>query len=511
MSDSQGSISDEDNLQSQEPEQNAPQTSFPIVGIGASAGGLEAFTQLLSALSPTTGMAFVLIQHLDPSHESQLAALLARATTMPVKQIVEAVVIEPNSVYVVPPNTTVSIAVGSLHLAPRQATHNVYLPIDSFFESLAAEQGILSIGIILSGNGSDGSLGLRAIKGKGGITFAQREDSAKFPGMPHSAIATGAVDFVMSSAEIAQELGRLSTHPHLLSSWNDGEQEISSPKELALQEIFALLRQVTGVDFTHYKRATMYRRIRRRMAVQAMADLPEYRAFLAAHPEEIQQLYRDLLISVTRFFRDPDAFAALADFIAAMPRTGRNANQAFRIWVPGCASGEEVYSLAICLEEVFEKRRFHPGLQLFGTDISEIPLNAARAGRYPVNIAQDVSPERLLRFFDRHDSHFQIKKSIRDRCIFARQDLTRDPPFSKVDLVSCRNTLIYLDQILQKDVIAVFRYSLNEGGLLFLGPSESPGKAEDSFATYRAIPFFNPQNASTRVLRISSGASRRKN
>ncbi len=453
---------------------------FPVVGIGASAGGLEAFTQLLSALSVTTGMAFVLVQHLDPAHESRLTEILSRATAMPVQQVEDGMIIQPNSVYVIPPNTSLTIVRGALHLAARSHDQSLHLPIDHFFESLAGEQGRLSVGVILSGNGTDGSQGLRAIKGQCGLTFVQSESSAKFDGMPHSALASGAADFVLSPAEIGQELARVSLHPYVAAPPQDKAREVLPEGEFELRKIFLLVHRSTGVDFSQYKQTTTKRRIGRRMIVQRSQTLGEYLAYLERHPEEVQELYKDILISVTHFFRDPDSFQALAKHLSGMLRN-REPKDSFRVWVPGCATGEEVYSLAICLQEIFLQEGVRPALQLFGTDISEWALGKARAARYPEGIQQDVSPERLQQYFHKVDGYYQLRKSIRDSCVLAKHDFTHDPPFSRVDLVSCRNTLIYLDQALQKAVMPIFHYSLNEGGLLFLGPSESVGTAADLF------------------------------
>ena len=461
---------------SKEPE-GAP---FPVVGIGASAGGLEAFTQVLNALSVSTGMAFVLVQHLDPAHDSQLSQILSRATKMPVQQITDGMAIEPNSVYVIPPNTRLTIAQGALRLAPRLTDHTIHLPVDCFFESLAEQQGRLSVGVILSGNGSDGSQGLKAIKSQCGITFVQNEDSAKFGGMPHSAIASGAADFVLSPSQIAQELARISIHPYILASPQDKAQELLPAGESELRKTFSLIHRSTGVDFSRYKQTTTRRRIGRRMIVHRSQNLGEYLVYLEEHPEEVQELYKDILISVTRFFRDPDSFLALATHLGGMLRN-KQTPDSFRVWVPGCATGEEVYSLAICLQELFLQQGIRPALQLFGTDISELALGKARAGLFAESIAPDVSPERLQQYFHKVDGHYQIGKSIRDCCVFAKQDLTCDPPFSRLDLVSCRNTLIYLDQSLQKAVVPIFHYSLNAEGLLFLGPAETVGASADLF------------------------------
>ena len=453
---------------------------FPIVGIGASAGGLEAFTQLLTALPVNTGMAFVLVQHLDPARESQLAEILSRTTIMPVKTIEDGMAVEPNTVYVIPPNTGLTIAEGALHISPRSSERVPHLPIDRFFEALSEEQRRLSIGVILSGNGSDGTQGLKAIKSQCGVTFVQKEITAKFDGMPHSANASGVVDFVLSPAEIARELARISSHPYVVSSPHQIASETLPSGEADLRKIFALVKRATGVDFACYKQTTTRRRIGRRMIVHRSETLGEYFECLQEHPEEVQELYKDILISVTHFFRDPLSFNALSKYLTAMVRS-RQVTDTFRVWAPGCATGEEVYSLAICLEEIFLREDVRPALQLFGTDISELALGKARRGRYPETIAENVSSERLTHYFDKIDGQYQIRKSIRDSCVFAKQDVTRDPPFSRVDLISCRNVLIYLGTVLQKAVLPVFRYSLKETGLLFLGPAETVSSAADLF------------------------------
>lgn len=454
----------------------SPSLPFTIVGIGASAGGLDAFTQLLNALSVDTGMAFVLVQHLDPAHDSQLPEILSRVTKMPVRQAGEAMVIEANSVYVIPPNCNMTIAGKAIHLTPR-VPHILNLPIDCLFESLASLQGSNSIGVVLSGNGTDGSLGLKAIKEQGGITFVQLESSAQFGGMPHSALASGAADFTLSPAGIAQELSSISKHPYVARSQ---QPECEPGEEAEIENIFELVRSLSGVDFSHYKRTTARRRIGRRMVVRRSHDMGEYLAYLKAHPEEIHDLYRDLLISVSHFFRDPASFAALTTFLRASLKSKERCTR-FRVWVPGCATGEEAYSLAICLDEIFREESVQPTLQIFGTDISESVLRTARAGYYSEKIAQEVSEERLERYFHRTNGGYEINKTIRECCVFAKQDLTRDPPFSRVDLLSCRNTLIYLDASLQKTALSTFHYSLTEGGLLFLGSAETPGDSSGLF------------------------------
>ncbi len=424
-------------------------------------------------------MAFVLVQHLDPAHESQLPEILARTTKMPVLQAMEGMRIESNSVYVIPTNHNITISGKTLHLTPRIA-HAANLPIDILFRSLAREQGKNSIGVVLSGNGCDGSVGLKEIKSHGGITFVQTEHSAQFGGMPRSAIASGAADFVLSPTQIAQELVTISQYPYVVASVRNKPPELLPGEEVELRKIFLLLESSIGVDFSHYKQLTARRRIGRRMIVQRSRNMIEYLAYLETHPEEIQDLYQELLISVTHFFRDPGSFSALATCLRAALKN-KDRKDSFRVWVPACATGEEVYSLAICLDEVFRQTGLHPALQIFGTDISDVALGTARAGLYPEKIAQEVSAERLEQYFHRSDGCYRINKSIRDLCVFAKQDLTRDAPFSRVDLISCRNALIYFDRPLQKKVLSIFHYSLNQGGLIFLGSSESTGESSELF------------------------------
>ena len=452
--------------------------TFPVVGIGGSAGGLDAFTRLLHALPNDTDMAFVIVQHLDPHHTSHLADILTKSTSMPVRNVEDGIRIEPNEVYVIPPNRTMVLEDGVLRLVPRDP--GVHLPVDAFFTSLARVQGSRAIGVILSGNASDGSQGVKAIKEDCGLTFAQDEASAQHIGMPRNAIATGAIDYILPPADIARELGHLSRHPYIRTQSEQPQAEILPQGDGELAKIFKVLRNRTRVDFSHYKANTIRRRIGRRMIIKRAPSLHDYVQVLERDPMEARELFRDFLISFTSFFRDPDAFDALGALLKDALET-RSSSEPFRVWVPGCASGEEVYSLAVCLSELNEKLEIDTPPQLFGTDISDAALEKARAGIYPDSITQDVSAERLRQFFTRVDRGFQITKSIRESCIFARQDLTGDPPFGHMDLISCRNLLIYLDSALQRRVLPIFHFSLNDTGLLFLGSAESIGEASDYF------------------------------
>jgi two-component system CheB/CheR fusion protein len=460
---------------------------FPIVGIGASAGGLEACLAFLAALPSQTGMAFILIQHLEPNHESHLPEILSRGTAMPVVQARQGTRVEKDHLYVIPPNAMLVIKDGVLHLSPRGESPNPHYAIDEFFLSLADDQGSHAIGVILSGSSSDGAQGLRAIKCASGTTFSQDEESAKYCGMPHSAIATGAVDFILPPLAIAAELARISAHPYLANQDLAAALGGISAEGLAIdenrediQKILSMLRQATGVDFSQYKGNTIRRRVARRMLVNNCIGLTEYSAYLDHNSSELNDLYRDILISVTQFFREPDTFASLAQ-VESKYLQDRGRSAPFRIWAAGCATGEEAYSLAITVAEVIEAAGLVIPIQLFGTDVSEIAIDRARAGDYPDSIQADVSPQRLSRFFTRTETGFRIGKHIRESCIFAKHDLTRDPPFSQLDLVSCRNVLIYLDTPAQQRILSALHYSLKQNGLLLLGSAESVGNRTDLF------------------------------
>jgi two-component system, chemotaxis family, CheB/CheR fusion protein len=471
-------------------EASSPTPAFPIVGIGASAGGLEAFTQLLHHIPATTGLAFILVQHLDPTHESVLPELLSRVTRMPVQQVQRGMIVEPNHIYVTPPNANMSMNGMTLTLTSRSETRGLHMPIDHFLRSLAEQHGSRAVGIILSGAGSDGALGLAEIKERGGITFVQDERTARFPAMPHSAVMQGGIDFILPPAAIAEELVRIARHPYVISSPSGHEEDpppdppptLESSSQNGLGQIFRLLRSAKGVDFTCYKQSTIRRRITRRMTLRKMDALEKYAQYLRAHSEELDALYHDLLIKVTGFFRDPETFEALKSEVFPAIMRDRPANRPVRIWVPGCASGEECYSIAICLLEFLDDRIADTPIQIFATDIDEIALAKARSGRYIENIALDISPERLRRFFTKVDQHYQVMHTIRELCTFAKHDLCRDPPFSNLDLISCRNVLIYLEPAMQKRVIPLFHYALNSHGYLALGISESIGSFSDLFA-----------------------------
>ncbi|MEH2042289.1 chemotaxis protein CheB [Nostoc sp.] len=454
---------------------------FPIVGIAASAGGLEAFTQLLKYLLTDTGMAFVLIQHLDPNHKSLLSEILGRTTQMPVSEVQDGVTVEPNKIYIIPPNTKMMLSGGVLQLTPREKIHGKYMPGDAFFTSLAADRGHKAIAVVLSGADGDGSLGLKAIKAAGGVTFAQCEDTAKFDSMPNTAVATGNVDFILPPQKIAQELANLSRNPFISDSQPLIPVEKLPEQGDALATIFVLLRSQTGVDFSHYKPNTLDRRIQRRMLLYKLERLEGYAQYLQDNPAEVKALYEEILIHVTYFFRDPEVFQLLKEQV--FPSFMQNKSVLpIRIWVAGCSTGEEVYSIAILLLEFLSDKVIAPPIQIFATDISEMAIEKARSGIYAENQMMEVLPERRRRFFNALEGdRYQISKAVRDLCVFARQDLGSDPPFSNLDLVSCRNVLIYLDETLQKRILPIFHYSLNPTGFLLLGTSESIGKYSDLF------------------------------
>ena len=455
--------------------QNAPlDVSFPIAMVGASAGGLEAFTALLKALPADTGAGFVLIQHLEPSHESALAKILSRNTLMPIREVVDGVAVERNHVYVIPPNKNMTIRQGILRLAPREETSGPHRPIDGFALALAEEHKSAAIGIVLSGTGSDGTLGLKAIKTAGGITFAQDPTTAQWPEMPTNAISAGAVDFVLPPKRIAEEFARIGKHPYLMAS-------VHAPAGGDLEKICMVLRARTGVDFQFYNHATVSRRIARRMMLAKIGSLEEYVQFLKQSPVEAEALANDIFIHVTGFFRDPECFQALRKQVFRHLRK-RSHEDPIRVWVPGCSTGEEVYSIAMLLLEDLGDCTKQPRIQLFGTDVSESSIEHARAGIYSESAVIVPTPARLKRYFREVEGGYQVTKEVRDVCVFARHDLTKDPPFSKLDLISCRNVLIYMGPALQERALSIFQYALKPTGFLFLGKSESVSACPESFS-----------------------------
>jgi two-component system CheB/CheR fusion protein len=452
-----------------------------IVGIGASAGGLEAFISFFTHMPPGSGMAFVLVQHLDPQQPSLLPELLAPHTAMPMHQVVDQMPIAADNIYLIPPNTTLSIERGILRLAPPTEAHGHRLPIDHFFQALAADQRAQAIGIILSGSGADGTLGLIAIKQQGGMTMAQMPDSAQYNSMPQSAIAHGGVDYILSIAQMPAMLLTYAQHPAKYASLLDTDTPQETDAEL--HAIYELLRQMTGHDFSHYKPATIMRRIARRMLMRRIDGIADYVALLRQERPEVDQLFQDLLISVTHFFRDPAAFEALASLVIPQLFRDKNSTTPLRVWVPGCASGEEAYTIAILLREHMARLELPPRVQVFATDIDEPALDSARQGRYDARIVEHVSAERLTRFFVQEGQGYQVTKAIRELCLFSVHNLISDPPFAHVDLIVCRNLLIYFDAELQRKLVPLLHYALTAQGYLFLGSSENVAAHTDLFRT----------------------------
>jgi two-component system CheB/CheR fusion protein len=449
---------------------------FPIVGIGASAGGVEALTDLLTYLPADSGMAFLLVLHLQAHVKSHMAEVLARLTPMRVVEAADGMPVESDRIHLIPPNKSMTLTDGKLALQPRPL-HGLHMPIDHLFRSMAEVQKSRSIGVLLSGEGTDGTLGFHSIKAAGGVTFAQDDKSAKHDAMPRSAVNDGSVDYVLSPAQIARELLRLHRHPYTQATTDTPDAH----EEDQIQEVLAVLRTGTEVDFSHYKRSTIKRRIQRRMALRGLERIDGYVQLLKQDATEVQNLYQDFLIRVTQFFRDPDAFEVLKEKAFASLLQGRPAGLPIRIWVVGCSTGEEVYSLAIALLEYLGGRPEETSIKILATDLNEAALDRARAGVYVDNIEIDVSPERLRRYFVRVDGHYQISKAVRDLCVFSRHNVLADPPFSHLDMVSCRNVLIYLDSSLQKRVLPILHYALNPDGVMLLGSSENIGSFGELF------------------------------
>ncbi len=445
---------------------------FPIVGIGASAGGLNAFTQFIKALPDQPDMAFVLVQHLAPDHESELAELLQNHTNMSVTQVDDSPEVQSNHIYVIPPGKVLTVQEGKLYLSEPVQRRGHRSPIDEFFRSLAEDQRDNGVCIILSGTGSDGTLGLKAVKEAAGLTMAQDPSDAEYDGMPHSAIRTGLVDVVDSAENLAKQLISI-RHDAGKIQLSQRPDELPDDDNVALNKIFAQLRSKTGHDFSHYKRATILRRISRRMQVNHTDTLSDYLALLRAEPEEAQALFKDFLISVTNFFRDPQAFDIIENEVIPVLFADKGRDDQVRVWVTGCATGEEAYSIAILLHEYAIKMETPPAVQVFATDIDEDAIGFARAAIYPVSIATDVSPTRLDRYFEELTDGYRVRKEIRDAVLFASHNLIKDPPFSRQDMISCRNLLIYLGREVQDKVFELFHYALRDNGCLFLGTSES--------------------------------------
>ena len=466
----------------QQKSDSAASKSFPIVGIGSSAGGLEALERFLGHVPEGCGMGFVIIQHLDPTHRGIMPELLQRSTGMKVVQVKDRTRVQPDCAYVIPPNKHMSILHGILHLLEPAAPRGLRLPIDYFFRSLALDQQERSIGVILSGMGSDGTLGLRAIKEKAGVVLVQDPATAKFDGMPRSAIEAGLADIVAPVEELPGKILACLPRTPIITSTT---LALKDKAQSALENTIILLRDHTGHDFSLYKRSTLYRRIERRMGIHQINKISAYVRYLQENSQELDLLFKELLIGVTNFFRDLPAWEQLrAEVIPALVAS-RFPRQTLRAWVPGCSTGEEAYSLAIVFKEAIEQIRLkgNLALQIFATDLERDAIDKARQGFYPDNIAADVQPERLNRFFAKEDRGYRVSKEIREMVIFAPQNLIMDPPFTKLDILSCRNLLIYLAPETQKKLIPLFHYSLNPGGILFLGGAETIGGFTDLFTS----------------------------
>jgi two-component system, chemotaxis family, CheB/CheR fusion protein len=487
---------------------------FPVVGVGASAGGLEAFTTLLANLPDSTGMAFVLLQHLDPSHTSALEEILSRATRIPVTEATNGLPIERRHIYLLPPNHDMVIRDGILRLSARTLTHGQHRPIDHFFVSLAEDCGDRAIAVILSGTASDGTSGCLAIKAVGGITLAQDEASAKYASMPKSAVEAGCIDFVLPPKAIAEELARIERHPYIARIPTRPDELLGPASPSDIHALFALLREAKGVDFTHYKQSTLQRRIKRRMVLNQVDRLEDYLRFVKRTPKELDELYRDILIHVTGFFRVPDAFDALRKTVfPALTKNRKPSDWPIRVWIPGCSTGEEAYSMAIALLEYMGPNNANVSaapnsraVQIFATDISDDVLDRARAGVYPQSAVADLPPSRLNRFFTRVDKGYQVLQSVREACIFAKQNIAKDPPFSGLDLISCRNLLIYLGPELQKRVIPTMHYALKPGAYLMLGGAESLGVFSDYFTLVdKKYKIYQKKTTSARLVTYFTG------
>jgi two-component system CheB/CheR fusion protein len=464
---------------------NRLRASFPIVGVGASAGGLAAFEAFFSGMPAEAdpGMAFVLVQHLAPDHHSLLTELVQRYTRMKVFEVVDGLEVQINCAYIIPPNRDMAFLNGTLQLLEPAEPRGHRLPVDFLFRSLAHDQRERAIGIVLSGTGCDGTLGVRAIKSEGGMVMVQSPDASEFDGMPRSAIATGLVDYELAPAEMPAQLIAYVKHAYLRPlGLIVNETQLN---ENALKKIFILLRAQTSHDFSQYKPSTICRRIERRMAVHQIDTIETYVKYLQQTPVEVEALFRDLLIGVTNFFRDPETFLVLEQQIIPTLFEGKSTGAIIRVWSTGCSTGEEAYSIAILLQERLEVLKKNYKIQVFATDIDSRAIAIARAGIYPASIIDDISPERLARFFtsEPDGSAYRIHKNIRDMLVFSEHDLIKDPPFSKLDMISCRNLLIYMSSDLQKKVITLFHYALNPTGMLFLGTSETIGDFGNLFSS----------------------------
>ncbi|WP_162276006.1 CheR family methyltransferase [Roseimaritima ulvae] len=537
----------------QESKPPSPPTHFPIVGIGSSAGGFDAIRRLLEAMPDHPGVALVIVQHLAPDKPSLASGLLARYTKMDVRQVHDQSVVEPDHVYVIPPGKLLSIAGGKFQLTPMEGPRHPPVSVDFFFRALAKDQRECAVGVILSGTGSDGALGVKAIKEAGGLVLVQEVDSAEHGGMPEQAIRSGVVDQVLAPEAIPEALIRFANHDYICGDAalpeletdasrsgvsprlaevgsetdetgasagpaNDAEAAgDNSDKEVGLDAIVKLLRTSGNSDFRGYKEATLLRRTRRRMCLRHIDKVEDYLAYLEESPAEIKSLAGDLLISVTDFFRDPDAWDDLANHVIPEIVGTKSADEAVRVWVAGCATGEEAYTIAMLMQEEIGKQQRTSPLQIFASDIDKRALDEARAGQYPVSIVADVSAERIQRFFKLEDGdlHFQVNKSLRETIVFAEQNMLADPPFSHLDLILCRNVLIYLKPDMQQKLIGLFHFALRQHGYLVLGTAETVGRQDDLFETlhqrsriYRGI---GPTRHDHLDIPVTSGSRREMN
>lgn len=475
--------------------------SFPVVAIGASAGGLEAMMELLKYLPADTGMAFIYVQHLSPDHKSMLTEILSKKTSMIVQEIDEMDKIKPNHIFVIPYNKGIEVTDGHIKLIPR-AENSSAVSIDVLFSSLAHAQKERVIGIILSGSASDGMVGMEDIKHQGGLTFAQ-DDTAKFTSMPHAAIAAGAVDFILSPKEIALKLAQLSKHPLIKTiGVRNGEEDLIDNRNPDLKNILNQLHKITGVDFNAYKMNSIKRRIIRRMLSHKITVLKEYAKLLSQKREEIEILYKDLLINVTSFFRDTDTYKYLEENLFPKLLKSKKTGDSLRMWVAACATGEEAYSMAMMLLEIQESKTNNPIVQIFATDLSEQAIRKARTGIYTIQELETVSPERIQRFFSKEDGGFRVNKTVRNMCVFAPHNILQDPPFSRLDFISCRNLFIYLNNAAQKKALNTFHYALNDDGLLMLGKSESSNQSANLFTDFNTKYkiFIRKRNSDIRIL-----------
>ncbi len=477
-------------------EENEYSLDFSVVGIGASAGGLEALQEFFNNTPDNPGVAFVLVQHLSPDYKSLMDELLARYTGMKIHRVTDGMEIQPNHIYLITPRKNMTIFRGKLFLTEQDHTHKVNMPIDIFMRSLAQDQGKNAIGVILSGTGSDGTLGIRAIKENGGMVIAQDDRSAKFDGMPRSSISTGMVDYILTPEEMAEALINYVKHPFIQKT-EKIENQITKDEDY-LSKIIMIIRDVTGIDFSNYKESTIIRRLEKRISINRYDKIEDYVDFISSNRREVNILYKELLIGVTRFFRDDEAFAKLKEKVIPELLNGKK-REPLRIWCVGCSTGEEAYSLAIYLKEFMDENSINREVKLFATDIDRDSIEFAGAGIYPESIVSDVSAEHLSRYFTRKQDGFQINESIRSMVVFASHNILKDPPFSKIDLVSCRNMLIYLNNDVQQKVLSMLYFSLNKDGYLFLGSSESVGEISGGFNAldtkakiYKILPGYKP-------------------